>query len=260
MVETIKNYIKHHDLPDNLEVKDDFKEIYNVMEYSKQNMFITGKAGSGKTTLLEYFRINSKKNFVILASTGISAIKAKGKTIHSFFLFPPRILINEKIKRLPSKIIGKVETILIDECSMIRSDVLDGIDQSLKLSIFLAGAVAESEENKELMHIKGWKLSILGKAIEEVMLENNYHKWDLNWFLLRHPKNLDNSGTLLYLKRISYSQGGRLTTIGIDIGDDYHKKINISIFLDTLEEGDGYYADFEAGPVTVDRYKKLHNL
>ena len=54
MVETIKNYIKHHDLPDNLEVKDDFKEIYNVMEYSKQNMFITGKAGSGKTTLLEY--------------------------------------------------------------------------------------------------------------------------------------------------------------------------------------------------------------
>ena len=134
MIETIKNYIKHHDLPDNLEVKDDFKEIYNVMEYSKQNMFITGKAGSGKTTLLEYFRINSKKNFVILASTGISAIKAKGKTIHSFFLFPPRILINEKIKRLPSKIIGKVETILIDECSMIRSDVLDGIDQSLKLN------------------------------------------------------------------------------------------------------------------------------
>ena len=134
MKEIIKNYIKHHDLPDNLEVKDDFKEIYNIMEYSKQNMFITGKAGSGKTTLLEYFRINSNKNFVILASTGISAIKAKGKTIHSFFLFPPRILINEKIKRIPNKIIGNLETILIDECSMIRSDVLDGIDQSLKLN------------------------------------------------------------------------------------------------------------------------------
>ena len=66
MVETIKNYIKHHDLPDDLEVKDDFKEIYNVMEYSKQNMFITGKAGSGKTTLLEYFRINSKKTLLSL--------------------------------------------------------------------------------------------------------------------------------------------------------------------------------------------------
>ena len=126
--------IPHHDLPDNLEVKDDFKKIYNLMEYSNQNMFITGKAGSGKTTLLEYFRINSLKNFIILASTGISAIKAKGKTIHSFFLFPPRILINEKIQRLSSKVIGKVDTILIDECSMIRSDILDGIDQSLKLN------------------------------------------------------------------------------------------------------------------------------
>ena len=82
---TYNSYKSLDDLPENLEVRDDFKEIYNVMEYSSQNMFITGKAGSGKTTLLEYFRVNSKKNFVILASTGISAIKAKGKTIHSFF-------------------------------------------------------------------------------------------------------------------------------------------------------------------------------
>lgn len=131
---TYNSYKSLDDLPENLEVRDDFKEIYNVMEHSSQNMFITGKAGSGKTTLLEYFRVNSKKNFVILASTGISAIKAKGKTIHSFFLFPPRILINEKIQKLSNKIIGKIDTILIDECSMIRSDVLDGIDQSLKLN------------------------------------------------------------------------------------------------------------------------------
>ena len=97
-------------------------------------VLLTGEVGTGKTTLLEYFRLNSKKNFVILASTGISAIKAKGKTIHSFFLFPPRILINEKIKRLRSKVISKIDTILIDECSMIRCDVLDAIDQSLRLN------------------------------------------------------------------------------------------------------------------------------
>ena len=112
----------------------EFIDIFNKMEYSNQNIFITGKAGTGKTTLLEYFRINSKKNFVILASTGISAIKAKGKTIHSFFLFPPRILINEKIKRLRGNLIKNVDTILIDECSMIRCDVLDAIDQSLRLN------------------------------------------------------------------------------------------------------------------------------
>ena len=127
----IHNY---SDIPDEIELEDEFKNIFNKMEYSNQNIFITGKAGTGKTTLLEYFRINSKKNFVILASTGISAIKAKGKTIHSFFLFPPRILINEKIKRLRSNIIKNVDTILIDECSMIRCDLLDAIDQSLRLN------------------------------------------------------------------------------------------------------------------------------
>tara|TARA_B110000238_G_scaffold70516_1_gene77365 strand:- start:440 stop:751 length:312 start_codon:yes stop_codon:yes gene_type:complete len=98
MSNTYNSYKSLDDLPEKLEVRDDFKEIYNVMEHSSQNMFITGKAGSGKTTLLEYFRVNSKKNFVILASTGISAIKAKGKTIHSFFLFPPKFLLMKKYK------------------------------------------------------------------------------------------------------------------------------------------------------------------
>ena len=78
--------IKNNYIPEEIKFDNEFNDIYNLMEYSKQNIFITGKAGAGKTTLLEYFRNNSK-NFVILASTGISAIKAKGKTIHSFFFF-----------------------------------------------------------------------------------------------------------------------------------------------------------------------------
>ena len=164
-----------------------------------------------------------------------------------------------KIVRLQAKEDGRdFENIMFNSY-----DLHDGnqcIDQSLKLSLFLAGALAESEENKELMHIKGWRLSILGSAIEDVMLENNYHNCDLNWFLLRYLKNSDNSDTLFFLKRISYSHGGRLVSMGIDIDDDFHTKINISIFLDILEEEDGYYADFEAGPASVDRYKKIKNL
>ena len=57
---------KYSDIPEKIEFDNEFKEIFNLMEYSEQNFFITGKAGTGKTTLLEYFRINSKKNFVIL--------------------------------------------------------------------------------------------------------------------------------------------------------------------------------------------------
>ena len=51
----IHNY---SDIPDEIELEDEFKNIFNKMEYSDQNIFITGKAGTGKTTLLEYFRIN----------------------------------------------------------------------------------------------------------------------------------------------------------------------------------------------------------
>ena len=78
------------DLPPNFILTDEFKAIFNIMENKKLNMFITGKAGSGKSTLLEYFRQNTKKNHVILAPTGISAIKARGKTIHAFFNYPPK--------------------------------------------------------------------------------------------------------------------------------------------------------------------------
>ena len=125
-------------LPENFKLTGEFKEIYEVMENTSSNLFITGKAGSGKSTLLEYFRMNSKKNFVILAPTGIAAIKAQGSTIHSFFLFPPSILLENEIEENKNKklrrVINKADTILIDECSMIRADILDGINKSLKIN------------------------------------------------------------------------------------------------------------------------------
>ena len=96
-------------------------------------MFLTGKAGSGKSTLLEYFRQNTSKNHVILAPTGIAAIKARGQTIHSFFKFPPRVIQDSDVKILrDQKLIKNLDTILIDESSMIRADMLDAIDLSLK--------------------------------------------------------------------------------------------------------------------------------
>ncbi len=80
-------------------------------------------------------RFAAKEAFVKAIGTGFrNNLNFKDISIVNDKLGKPSFIINEKIKRLPSKIIGKVETILIDECSMIRSDVLDGIDQSLKLN------------------------------------------------------------------------------------------------------------------------------
>ena len=72
------------ELPDNFVLTKEFSDVYNLINDTNVNLFITGKAGSGKSTLLEYFRQNTNKNFVTLAFQGITAIKAKGQTLHSF--------------------------------------------------------------------------------------------------------------------------------------------------------------------------------
>ena len=121
------------EIPEKFELTDEFKNTYNLINKTSKNLFITGKAGCGKSTLLEYFRQNTNKNHAILAPTGITAIKAKGKTIHSFFKFPARFITKEDVKILRDKnLLSRLETLLIDECSMIRSDIFDAIDLSLK--------------------------------------------------------------------------------------------------------------------------------
>ncbi len=122
-------------LPENFVLTEEFKKTFELIENKNINVFITGKAGTGKSTLLEYFRQNTKKNHAILAPTGISALKAKGKTIHSFFKFPARFVAKEDVKVLKDrKLLERLETLLIDESSMIRADIFDSIDLSLKIN------------------------------------------------------------------------------------------------------------------------------
>ena len=122
-------------IPEKFELTDEFKNTYNLINKTDKNLFITGKAGCGKSTLLEYFRQNTNKNHAILAPTGITAIKAKGKTIHSFFKFPARFITKEDVKILRDRnLLNRLETLLIDECSMCRADIFDGIDLSLKIN------------------------------------------------------------------------------------------------------------------------------
>ena len=75
------------ELPKDLKLTKEFLEAFKVMHETSKNVFITGNAGTGKSTLLEYFREKTKKNTAIVAHQGITALKAKGQTIHSFFKF-----------------------------------------------------------------------------------------------------------------------------------------------------------------------------
>jgi ATP-dependent exoDNAse (exonuclease V) alpha subunit len=107
----------------------EFQTALDTLENSQNHLFVTGRAGTGKSTLLNLFRNTTRQKMVVLAPTGIAALNVKGQTIHSFFGFPPRIIDihNLKIKRY-KKIYQQLDTIVIDEISMVRADIIDNID------------------------------------------------------------------------------------------------------------------------------------
>lgn len=120
----------------NIELNEQFKKALYLMENTDKNIFITGKAGTGKSTLLNYFRSKTDKKIVVLAPTGVSALNIEGETIHSFFGFKPNVTIQniEKLSPKRRKIYENIDTIVIDEISMVRADLLDCIDYFLRLN------------------------------------------------------------------------------------------------------------------------------
>ncbi|MCP4650778.1 MAG: AAA family ATPase [PVC group bacterium] len=118
-----------------IEINKDFEEAFDLIENSNECVFVTGKAGTGKSTFLRYLKKNTGKNAVVLAPTGLAAINVRGQTIHSFFKFPPKFIDKQDIKKLRrKKLFKKIEMVIIDEISMVRADLMDGIDHALRLN------------------------------------------------------------------------------------------------------------------------------
>ncbi len=122
-------------------ILDDEQEFArNYMESTSENVFITGKAGTGKSFLLNAFRATTGKGHIVLAPTGIAALNVDGATLHSAFGYSNLVNldvddISEKTIKLKSEkklVLRKVNTIIIDEISMVRADTFDKIDRILK--------------------------------------------------------------------------------------------------------------------------------
>lgn len=126
-------------LPPPLTLSDDFQYALDTLESTERSLFVTGRAGTGKSTLLQLFRSTTKKKVAVLAPTGVAALNVQGQTIHSFFGFPPRILTAHEAARKTTRkdmlrIYKNLEVLIIDEISMVRADMLDGIDKFLRVN------------------------------------------------------------------------------------------------------------------------------
>lgn len=131
-----------------MEQNPELKLAFSFLLKTSQNLFLTGKAGTGKTTFLHQLRKISPKRMIVLSPTGVAAINAGGVTIHSFFQMPfgPWIPQSQnrlqfgtrqqvklyKFSREKRNIIKSLDLVVIDEISMVRADLLDGIDELLK--------------------------------------------------------------------------------------------------------------------------------
>lgn len=110
---------------------------YDLVANTNRCLFITGKAGTGKTTFIQRIQKEVQKNFVVLAPTGIAAIAAGGQTVHSFFGFPMEVIgphTKLQVSSSNENLLRHVDTIIVDEASMLRSDMVDGMDCYLRLA------------------------------------------------------------------------------------------------------------------------------
>lgn len=111
-----------------IDLNPQFERAFELMDKTMQNLFVTGRAGTGKSTLLEYFRHKTDKEIVVLAPTGVAALNVGGETIHSFFHFKIGVTPSQIRKVRNNEIYKNIDTLVIDEISMVRADLLDCID------------------------------------------------------------------------------------------------------------------------------------
>ena len=149
---------------------------WRFVNNTNRNIFLTGKAGTGKTTFLHKLKLQSNKRMVIVAPTGVAAINAKGVTIHSFFQLPFGPILpnddfnsssgfNRKFNKTKINIIKSLDLLIIDEISMVRADLLDGIDTTLR-----------RYKNKNLV-FGGVQLLMIGdlQQLSPVIKEHEWH-------------------------------------------------------------------------------------
>ena len=130
----VSNIPTEFEFPEGYATDPDIAPVLSAIDNYNAPILVTGKAGTGKSTLVKFIRgCGLFPNTVVLAPTGIAAINISGQTVHSFFRFPPRIITAETLaEQRGNRMWRKVDLIIIDEISMVRADMIDGMDMVLR--------------------------------------------------------------------------------------------------------------------------------
>ena len=115
--------------------------VFELIEHTREHVFVTGRAGTGKSTLLNHLSWNTEKSLVIAAPTGVAALNVGGQTIHSLFRLPIGVIADHAIDQSAElrKLLNSIDTLVIDEVSMVNADLMDAVDRSLRQARQRAG-------------------------------------------------------------------------------------------------------------------------
>ncbi|WP_158867215.1 ATP-dependent DNA helicase [Leifsonia sp. AG29] len=115
--------------------------VFELIENTREHVFVTGRAGTGKSTLLGHLSWNTEKSIVICAPTGVAALNVGGQTIHSLFRLPIGVIADHDIDQTVElkKLLNSIDTLVIDEVSMVNADLMDAVDRSLRQARQRAG-------------------------------------------------------------------------------------------------------------------------
>jgi ATP-dependent DNA helicase PIF1 len=110
--------------------------LFRRIEDTREHVFVTGRAGTGKSTLLQHLAWNTEKQIAVCAPTGVAALNVEGQTIHSLFRLPIGLIADSEIEQSDAtrKVLNAIDTLVIDEVSMVNADVMDAIDRSLRIA------------------------------------------------------------------------------------------------------------------------------
>ena len=117
-----------------VELSAEQQALFRLIEDTNEHIFVTGRAGTGKSTVLGHLAWNTAKQIAVCAPTGVAALNVDGQTIHSLFRLPIGLIADQDIDQNDAtrKILNAIDTLVIDEISMVNADLMDAIDRSLR--------------------------------------------------------------------------------------------------------------------------------